>query len=512
MNAIKQFWQDLKSKPDIWFFYAFLLVFPLSVRKVITLHPIQGRFNEYSGIYLYLSDIFLILALSSWIFILCHKYRILSIYTSTPFNRLKLWIKSFPQVTPKHFLAYLGLIFVLWSFLSIGWSESKSLSLFRSIKLLEFYLLAIFVAYRIVPRLPETKMFHVEHFWAGGTILRDTLKLVLFGGVINSILAIWQFAIQHSIGLTFLKESVITPNMPGVAKIILRSCPLGECSTWNIPSGVEHYIRAYGLLPHPNILGGLLLFSIILTIYYHKLFQAESIVPRGTFGGYLGWKMTVLIIIQLIALTLTFSKSAIIGLGIALIYIHVPRGTFGDHLEWNIQKIARRLVKTALFTFFAISVLISVFPGLSPIQNQSLEERQMIMDVSRNACETSKCSTWNILTGSGISQSVWSMRSLDLEDWQYQPVHNVFLLIWSELGIVGLVLFVLILWKMFHVEHSKGGITLRIFNGILLGFTFIMLFDHYPWDIQQGQIMLWMIIGLAYGFKLNNSDSIPLHS
>lgn len=31
---------------------------------------------------------------------------------------------------------------------------------------------------------------------------------------------------------------------------------------------------------------------------------------------------------------------------------------------------------------------------------------------------------------------------------------------------------------------------------VLLAFIFIMFFDHYLWDIQQGQIMLWAILGL----------------
>lgn len=38
-----------------------------------------------------------------------------------------------------------------------------------------------------------------------------------------------------------------------------------------------------------------------------------------------------------------------------------------------------------------------------------------------------------------------------------------------------------------------------VFKGLLLGFLFIALFDHYLWDIQQGQIMLWITLGLVGG-------------
>jgi O-antigen ligase len=133
-----------------------------------------------------------------------------------------------------------------------------------------------------------------------------------------------------------------------------------------------------------------------------------------------------------------------------------------------------------------------------------------------------------------------------LEIWQFQPVHNVFLLILSELGLVGLGLFVWFLFKVFHacppekcstparrvivprgtitggwnifgrVEHFKchSGLVpesrkilnqvqddkkIIFFKSILLAFIFIMLFDHYLWDIQQGQILLWLTFGLIVG-------------
>src|SRR3989344_3738863 len=124
--------------------------------------------------------------------------------------------------------------------------------------------------------------------------------------------------------------------------------------------------------------------------------------------------------------------------------------------------------------------------------------------------------------------------------WQFQPIHNVFLLIFSELGIVGLSLFlgflVYVFWKnqnnvprgtlktkttqcstwnienqnhsMFHVEHSsyidKGEdtetnrkvILISLCQSLLIMVMIIMLVDHYWWDIQQGQLLLWIILGL----------------
>jgi hypothetical protein len=107
-----------------------------------------------------------------------------------------------------------------------------------------------------------------------------------------------------------------------------------------------------------------------------------------------------------------------------------------------------------------------------------------------------------------------------LEAWQYQPVHNVFLLIFGELGIIGLALFFYFLWKLFHplkilnvsretfndngtseekfLERDNSDLS-HFVRPILIGFLVIMLFDHYFWDIQQGQAMFWLVAGVLAG-------------
>jgi len=66
--------------------------------------------------------------------------------------------------------------------------------------------------------------------------------------------------------------------------------------------------------------------------------------------------------------------------------------------------------------------------------NQSLQERQLYQDVSY---ETIFRQSYR---GIGAGQFILNEHKLhpDLEAWQYQPVHNVYLLIFSELGIVEL--------------------------------------------------------------------------
>ncbi len=609
MKILATIWQKFKSEPDVWFFYAFLLTFTLSIRKIIYFYPIKGDFNEYSAISLYLSDIFLFLTLIVWVLsILCNKYTILSMYNSTVHSLYskKVWItcwewlncstparnKNVPRGTflggwntfnNRLFIILLFLVF--WAFLSIIWSDNKIVAFYRSMKLLEFLFLYIYVIHKIFRARPincstwnniYVQLRNVPRgtFLPVWNILKTSGFIIVTIGLFQSFVGIWQFIAQKSIGLIWLKESIISPETLGVAKLVI---------------GSEIYIRAYGLFPHPNMLGGFLLVSIILTILFQKMYRAcpaecstparNINVPCGTLmggwnnftglkqfhrGGTIWW---ILLSIQVLALILTFSKSSIIGLFIAFIYIfinrlnNVPRGTFRDNKKmFHVEHIRKYfIISLLLFGFLLFYFRIDLYS----LFIQSLEERLVYLAISIKAISS------HLLLGLGNGQFVMEMQiyaASSLEFWQYQPVHNVFLLILSELGIIGLFLFVWFLLELFakvpcvprgmlhhvkssnvprgtfednvvNVEHSlRSGTVGRIsveqlekqnresilqnnihnlssniistyFKAILLGFIFIMLFDHYLWDIQQGQIMLWTILGFSVSLhELNNQS------
>ncbi|OGI33355.1 MAG: hypothetical protein A2271_03790 [Candidatus Moranbacteria bacterium RIFOXYA12_FULL_35_19] len=625
MSLISKFWNNFKNQPDIWFFFGFLLTFTLSIRKVVLYFLIQGTFNEYSGVFIYLSDVFLILTLVFWfISILCNDFTVLS--------RYRLWISS---AFHKLYI-FLPLFLVFLSFISILWSPNQSIALFRSFKLLEFYLLYIYIIFRFAPQLfhPPHRRTNVEQNTphpnlllikekelaplsfirrgAGGEVEivpRGTFNafswIIILSGLFQATIGIIQFFLQTSVGLFFLKESLISPNILGVAKIILNG---------------EIYIRAYGLMPHPNVLGGLLLFSIIITLLYKKMFHVEhqlppsplqgegqgvrlSDVPRPSAGEADGtikekyysmlncstwnnwiiennWFFRLILAIQILALILTFSKSAIIGLLIALAYIIVPCGTFnipfffirrraGDEVcDCSMWNIFGRVEHLKLIILSILIILVSIFiiikPNLNSLFFNSFDERVFYLNVPRGTFGSDP------VLGIGAGQSVIMMQkfySQTLEFWQYQPIHNVFLLIFSELGLLGLGLFVWWLWKLFHPPHRRtsveqfknsphpnlllikekelaplsfirrgaGGevkivprgtienndyilhnnntylssaIFSRYFTGILLGLIFIMLFDHYIWDIQQGSLLFWLtasfVAGICKKYSLHN--------
>ncbi len=467
MNNLIKIYNNFKANPDIWFFYGFLIAFTLSIRKVLFFYPINGRFNEWTGIYLYLSDVFLISAILIWLLkILCHEYKYLSINILT-------------KVLSKPYFN-LPLILVIWSFASILWSDNQNVALFRAIKLLEYYFLFLYIIFNVSRR----------------TFFKNTFYIIIALGFIQAIIGIWQFVIQHSIGLFWLKESLISPDIAGVAKIALNG---------------GKFIRVYGLFPHPNILGGFLLISIILIWAFKKTFRMEHLkVLQGE------TLLNSILAVQVIALVLTLSKSAIIGLFTAFLYI-----SWKNKKMSHIEHLGKKVIIIAIILTLSLYLAGLNFGGNL---NKSISDRVDQWNVSYGTIVN------HFWIGLGQSQYVINLTNVSyrtLEDWQYQPIHNVFLLILSELGFVGLFIFVLFLWKLFRVKQntkchperirqlaekpkdlieldSSTTLGITICKGIFLGLIFIMLFDHYLWDIQQGQIMFWIILGFLAGLQLQS--------
>jgi len=375
------------------------------------------------------------------------------------------------------------LALVVWSFISIAWSENQLIGFYRSARFLELYGLFVYVPFRFMPYLINCSTWNNSMVENSEIVPRGTINIfgaffliVIFLGVAQSLIGIAQFIVQHSLGLFWLKESLIGQDILGVAKIIVNHQVL---------------IRSYGLFPHPNILGGFLFFTIVVTLLYQKLFHPEesTIVPRGTIVDHgadaeqikehdnvkcstwnnfkQAWKnvppayrtgrrgtiwlnsIKLVLVVQVIGLFLSFSKSAIFALVVALVYIIVPRGT---NFREKIKKLFHVEQFRNLVVLVGVAFLVLYFTGVQfyALFFKSLAERMLYLGISIQMISA------NPLIGVGTGQFTLVSARLfpNLEIWQYQPVHNVFLLIWSEWGIVGLVLFIVFLWKLFHVEQS----------------------------------------------------------
>lgn len=75
-----------------------------------------------------------------------------------------------------------------------------------------------------------------------------------------------------------------------------------------------------------------------------------------------------------------------------------------------------------------------------------------------------------------------------------QPVHNIFLLIVAEMGLLGLAAFVWFVWGTIKKLLTSK----RFLLTTLLAILFLGFFDHYWLTLEQGQLLFTLILGLSW--------------
>ncbi|OGI21875.1 MAG: hypothetical protein A2808_01835 [Candidatus Moranbacteria bacterium RIFCSPHIGHO2_01_FULL_55_24] len=101
--------------------------------------------------------------------------------------------------------------------------------------------------------------------------------------------------------------------------------------------------------------------------------------------------------------------------------------------------------------------------------------------------------------GIGIGQHVYDIfiHHRELPLWMLQPVHNFLILVLSELGVLGLGIFLFFILSLWYVP--RGTFIEKISaRSIILYVGVLGLFDHYLWDIPQGAWLLWLALGFSF--------------
>lgn len=302
--------------------------------------------------------------------------------------------------------------------------------------------------------------------------MKKLIKIFIGGMVIQSIIAVLQAWFQHDIGLSFLGEPEIANNLAGIAKIDLMETKL---------------IRSYGTLPHPNVFAGLAVFSIFFTLTYWQKTRQKT------------W----LIGLQIGALLLTFSRSGLIAITGAMILSFLlvkPNITLKNWVKKGIIiGITTILILLMINAKFIAGWVVRW--NLTNLNTQGLQERIEYITAGWKMIQNSPILGMGLGNFTEFSQMFTEKK---LAPWEYQPVHNAFLLVGSELGIIGLILFlstlVIVLKsilkerKKFARKEEKKFIWLLYF--IFLATILLFLFDHYLITIYQGQILLIILISI----------------
>ena len=123
------------------------------------------------------------------------------------------------------------------------------------------------------------------------------------------------------------------------------------------------------------------------------------------------------------------------------------------------------------------------------IENISVDERVLQYRQANSLIETSP---W---LGAGLGNYIPDLiASMPGEAWYfYQPVHNTFMLAWTEIGLFG---FMLLLGIIYYLYIHRRKLAYR--NSLLVLLLIILMFDHWLWSFHFGILFFWLILGFIW--------------
>ena len=409
--------------------YLFVFLMPWQTRWIYHEGLLNGGVWEYGRFSLYGTEILLVVLLGlSLGQVIRSRYKIFRLVRPADKQNSKLWF-------------FVGLL-VIWSALTILWSSDKQLAWYGWLRLAE----GVGLVWLITQNVKLTT---------------KNLGLALItAGVVQSLMAVGQWVMQLSLANKWLGLSFLNPSALGTAVV---------------DNGVGRFLRAYGSLPHPNMLAGFLVICLLAAVI---LIVIES-------SGRVKRLLLAATAVMSMGLFLTFSRAGWLTLFICLV----------------VYLLAAWLKKSTLKNFWpAVLIIVLVFgfltyiygdlvqtrlTSLERLEVKSNQERLAAIDQSQSVIKQH----W--LGGVGLGQYtlVLAGQQPGLMAWAYQPVHNTGLMAWAELGFVGLLLLILIMAAVFK---SRSEFYLLLIAVLVLG-----LFDHYFISFYFGIMLGWLVIGWA---------------
>ncbi len=352
---------------------------------------------------------------------------------------------------------YFILAFVAIAGVSINNSLDTQIAVFQWLKLVEGVALYFYV-----------KSYALERFE-----LPNAFVALVVGGALQGVIAAIQFIQQGSLGLKYFGESVLIPAMSGIAAFYVEGIKV---------------IRAYGTTPHSNVLA-IFLFVALGAFYSIAIYQKRA------------WWWHIFHAIILWAFLLTFSR-VIIGLWLLtfLVRSFLIRFYPRFHREFWENKMTRARSLKIFWTTIAVGVLFLAcyWPYTeNRIRVSSNDEAVQLRVLYNNESLVSGGPVFGVGIGNFVP---WLMaQNLHLDRGLYQPVHNMYLLIYSEVGPIGLVLFLIFLILVIYDFYRRTRFRKLYHFSFFLILTVILisgLFDHFLWTIQTGRLLFWLVLGL----------------
>lgn len=371
-----------------------------------------------------------------------------------------LWVISINRLfTPKIFLIkailFLGILLIIYlSFLD---SHYITISVLFYIK----FIISLFLVIALIS----------SNIWLK---YKDYIIYSLIGmAALNAIIGIFQFIFQKSLGLNLFGESALSILTLGVAKVVAHETT---------------FIRIYGFFPHPNILSGVLVIVSLLNLYL--LNKKTQIVSRGILiSSYC---------LIVFALCLTFSRGGILAYIVSTLVFCILL-----LIQNGVRHVVKKFYIVLLTIITAVIIFQPWYQSRATISDQAVDLRQTLNKAGIEIIKE------NWLFGTGPGTNVLHMKQKlgdQMPIWDIQPIHNYFLLIVSELGLIGIIILLFLIYltikliqKVYYDIQNREVSTWRItLLSVTIAIFVLMQFDHYFYTNWSAQIILCMIIAWVY--------------
>lgn len=318
---------------------------------------------------------------------------------------------------------------------AVLFSQSTQASLIFFAKIALFSVFSIFAAHN----LSDRKFFKIVVF------------TLTFSALWQIIIAFLQITFQKTTGFWFLGERSFSSTTTAIAHTNLF--------------GIQ-YLRPYGTFPHPNVMGAFFTIVAIIALFYlqQNSFSAKPNILKNI-------KINqALFIIPTLGVLISFSRGSLLAITVAtLIYFR------------SLKYFLIAAVFITISAFFAIRFA-------PDAQIPSVAERLTLIQASFNIA------TINPLFGIGSNNFILALSRLDLTSLSdtrlLQPVHNVFLLVLTENGLVGMLLFAGVLITV--SRNINNNLKLSLFLALLI-FASV---DHFLWTLEQGQLLFFLTLAI----------------
>lgn len=338
-------------------------------------------------------------------------------------------------------------LFVLGLIINFFLSKSPGAHIFGLLKLGEFGLFGWLVV----------KSFTKDY-------IRPFVLSLAASSIISSILAIWQFVIQSSVGGFWYYFGERTFNISAIG---ISTVNLGQL-----------ILRPYAAFPHPNVLAFFLLAAIIFAFmripYENKLIKTFLIIS---------------VLISSLALILTFSRTAIL---ISVCFFFYAIYTKAKRKSWVLGLLGL-LGLSGILIFSGTITSELLLRGIDFRTELFLQSILIFFN--------------NPYFGIGLNNFFVHQVDLikDISPILFQPPHNIFVIALLSLGILGWWVFPAIflfairsLLKESRIMNHESRDFSKSVLFVLISVIAVGMFDHFFLTLEQGQIILALILGFSF--------------